>query len=499
MTEVAFQQDRLDFQLQDFTRIGWVNDGARSVWEPRIQQITQAWSEIEWLSVKSGVRRCALTVLTPEALVARAGDWALAGLNGLPLEIQGLANSYSSTGVTLQAGQPFGFRVVIGTPRDVAEFKLAFARADNIQIGQHLGFPECCQNFFEAVWVRQGMVDTTWPMAIGTAGAKEADRTLKIKGPPEANILWRWMGVRAVPHLPCSFACEASVDFGKTLIGVGREAGYDQEMDWIETILSWPVEWSALHGIAEIKTPVLRVSSRTDPTAHKFTVQRLSSVYPDETVQALKFPYRTPPKPILTSSSHHQRGLEQPIRELPARAAWYASDNGFTSIVAMDRAHQPIEDLASQALGEAGGSVLDLGCGNGALIKKLRKRVPQVTPFGIDSESTRIAHAKELLEDFNANFTCASMFDVAVAWPEEQKFDLVVLMPGRILEVGNDVAAALMARLQCNCEKILIYAYGDWLTRYGNLAGLARAAGLEPIDADTEASTCLARIANTKE
>ena len=29
-------------------------------------------------------------------------------------------------------------------------------------------------------------------------------------------------------------------------------------------ILSWPVEWSVLHGIAEIKTPIFRVISRSD-------------------------------------------------------------------------------------------------------------------------------------------------------------------------------------------------------------------------------------------
>ena len=64
------------------------------------------------------------------------------------------------------------------------------------------------------------------------------------------------MGARAVSHLPCRFDCEKTVALGQQLIEVGRKAGYERAMDWLLDVLSWPVEWSALHGIAELKTPV---------------------------------------------------------------------------------------------------------------------------------------------------------------------------------------------------------------------------------------------------
>ena len=110
------------------------------------------------------------------------------------------------------------------------------------------------------------MVDTTWPMALASAGASNGTRALAVSGPPEANILWRWMGVRAVPHLPCRFDCPATVELARRFLDVGREAGYREEMDWLVEILGWPVEWSALHGIAEVRTPILKVSTRTDAT-----------------------------------------------------------------------------------------------------------------------------------------------------------------------------------------------------------------------------------------
>ena len=71
-----FAHDRLSYVLPDFTRVSWVSDAARGVWEPRIQRIGQAWSEIEWRSVIAGIRRCALTSVSADRLVARSTEWA---------------------------------------------------------------------------------------------------------------------------------------------------------------------------------------------------------------------------------------------------------------------------------------------------------------------------------------------------------------------------------------------------------------------------------------
>ena len=39
-----FAEDRLSYVLPDFTRVSWVSDPARHVWEPRIQRIGAAWA-----------------------------------------------------------------------------------------------------------------------------------------------------------------------------------------------------------------------------------------------------------------------------------------------------------------------------------------------------------------------------------------------------------------------------------------------------------------------
>src|SRR5207253_2636849 len=104
-----------------------------------------------------------------------------------------------------------------------------------------------CRIFFHDVWIQRRSIDTTWAMAENTS-SRQIDGKVRIRlpdeMPPLANILWRWLGVRAVPHLPCRFDCPASIEHGKRMLEIARHAGYAEEAEWIAEILAWPVEWS---------------------------------------------------------------------------------------------------------------------------------------------------------------------------------------------------------------------------------------------------------------
>jgi len=228
---------------------------------------------------------------------------------------------------------------------------------------------------------------------------------------------------------------------------------------------------------------VLKVSTRTDATAGRYVVRREGTGFPAEGAYGLGPPFRVPVKLRLSTTRGFRRGLEH-AAEPPgrARAAWYATDNGFPSIAAMNDAHRPVLDAAAAALGRRGGNVLDLGCGNGALLEKLDAVAPGVVPFGIDLAPASIEHARALHPGAAEHFVVGDIFDDHWLWQEPGHFALAIVMPGRMLEVGPDRAAALLTRLGSHCDQILVYAYGDWLDRSGGLPALAREAGLLVVD-----------------
>ncbi|HMF97237.1 MAG TPA: class I SAM-dependent methyltransferase [Vicinamibacterales bacterium] len=492
----AFELDRLPHVLPDFTRVSWVSDRARGVWEPRIARVGAAWSQIEWQSVVSGIRRCTLISVMSEQLVPRTAEWAGHGLSAMPVAMSGTSPGYASTSIAPRVGEPFEYRVAIGALTDVAALKEAMDAGDDSTMGALLGFPECCIEFFRKTWVEESCVDTTWAMAARSARPDATGRLIEISAdmPFQANILWRWIGPRAVPHLPCSFGCRATVDFANRLMTLGRTIGFAAEMDWLEEILNWPASWSGLHGIAEIKTPVLKASTRTDATAHEFIVRRHGRRLPEETPAGLVFPFRTPERPGTTHTLAFRKGLEAPIAINQEPPAWYASDNGFSARAAMDEAHRPIVELAVSTLG-ATGTVIDLGCGNGALLKKIAEARPGVVPFGVDTDETKLEHARLLQPAFGANFVAGNMFE-RIPLDADTVYSLVILMPGRLLEVNESSRCQLREWLRGHFQQLLVYGYGDWLTRYEGLAGLAARAGLTVVTLHFGGTAGLARFAD---
>lgn len=316
-------------------------------------------------------------------------------------------------------------------------------------------------------------MDTTWPMAINTKQSK-GEHHIEITSPPETNILWRWMGLRMVPHLPCSFECKKTKEFGKKLFDLGVKLGFEEEMNWLKDILSWSVEWTALHGIAEIKTPLLKISTKTDATAQKYTVRLNGIANPKESSKGIMFPNVTF------------------IKSRPEE--WYYRDNGFSSRFVMDTAHQPLLDLIKSFIERKPCNVVDLGCGNGALLKKIIEDNHGITPFGIDYDPINIEHSRILIPRFRDNFFVGNIFGSNLLWTQEKHYDYAILMPGRLLEVEEETRIWLKKKINDQCDNLIIYAYGDWLSKYDGLDGLAHKAGIELISPYGDHKASLAKF-----
>lgn len=485
--------DRLGFQLPNFTRISWVSDTARSSWEPKLRRVAEIWLDIQWLAILSGLRRCSFALVPPRYFATRSEKWSELDLDALPVGMELSASSNFITNPINEKANGFALQVVVGRKQDVEEFKTFLDADDQQTMGARLGLPSCCVRS-DQERQRQGFLDTIWNMSVASVPSYSGDFEIEVAGPNETNIFWQPVGICAVPHLPCRVDCASTIQLGKDLIDIGKSAGYVDEMNWLSEILSWPVEWSALHGIAEVKTPVLKISTRTDATARKYTVRRKGVSYPQEGGQGLKFPYRMLHVPYLTASRGFQRGLDNPVQILLQHKDTHAYNNDFSSRLAMDIAHEPILELVSKALTDHDSNVLDLGCGDGALLKKIHKAHPQTVLFGVDIDPARIKRAQALNSQFADNFISGDMFENDLIWPEGRRYAVALVMPGRLLEADAAQAAKLKLKLEQHCDRIVVYAYEDWLVKYGNLQKLAAEAGMRLSDFDATAKVSLAVI-----
>jgi SAM-dependent methyltransferase len=457
---------RLPFTLPDFTRVQWTSAKARAVWEPRIQAVSRVWHELERWSVADGARAGALQVVEPSKL-AELNAWAaMNGCVALVLQQQGAGGSYSSTTPAMTDRGPWSYRVAItpAEPDCIRAWFEAWASSDDAAIGRLLGFPNCCQSFFGSVWMQDRCVDTTWHQACADnlvgCDVLHLSETL----PVATNMLWRWLGVRLVPHLPCSHLCEPTIGIADNFATSATKHGFEQEWRWACEILSWPVQWSARHGIALIETPILTISTRTDATAGTLAVQRLGTAYPEEGATGTRFPYRRAER-IIPITSLRKFSDAFASRPAPVVSGAPHAMNGFASLAVQTAAH----DVIASLLGDTAESVLDLGCGDGTLARRLAG--PGGFAAGIEIDPARAAAASQRLD----RVVTGSL--LAEPWPEAPTgaYTVVLLMPGRIVEAGG-FPPSLMARLAG--RRVVLYAYGDWLDKHKNLAALAKAAGL---------------------
>lgn len=493
-----YNYQRLDFRLPDFTRYAWVSDRARAIWEPRINQVTNMLLELEWRAVAAGLRQCALRTIHPEQVSSLAATLAPFNIQIEPLQKIAISKNYSASLQTVDEGKPFTYWAVLGRREDTEAFKSAYWGNDQETIGRLLGYPDCCTRFFSEVWVNQGCVDTTWQMAHETLSSHiVTPHEIEISQVSSSNILLRWLGVRAVFHLPCRFDCEATQQLADNLAKVAKQAGFHKELDWLTEMQRWSVEWSALHGIAEIKTPVVKISTRTDATPQKYTVRYLGDQYPDVGAQGLTFPYKQPAKRQVSDSQQYKVGIENPIQtidETYQRFEWYFRENGFSSRYMMDISHQPILNLACSCLSQSSVKILDLGCGNGALLRKIWLKHQSVIPYGVDVIPEKIAHAKLLLSEYENNLAIANIFDVESFWPSNEEYDVAILMLGRLIEVSPIQTNQLLSRLKNQTSQVLVYAYDDYIREYGSLEQMAKQVGVELFDFEASSNVSLAKV-----
>jgi hypothetical protein len=292
MNTFSVPHDRLPFKLKPFLRVAWASPHAATTWSSRVAAIDRVMTTIEWKSVAEGLRPSALVSTEVDHCVTLAEEWQRRGLAwGLVSSRSKTENRYHNA-LSGPPGRRKPLFIVAQSPSTLKHLSSALAHEEALEIAGYLGCPACCARLLHQVCVDAACTETTWAMAI-KSGAGINERTAEVRGSPVTNILLSPLGVRAVPHRPCSFRCEETKSFAVALraLAVAEGTQAEEVCRWRDSALAWPAEWSALHGIAEVVTPLVKLCFQSDATAAKYVVRWYGDEYPPEASRGLHFPF----------------------------------------------------------------------------------------------------------------------------------------------------------------------------------------------------------------
>lgn len=403
--------------LPDWTRWAWISYATREWYHSRFKRIPGVLHELDLLAVQEGLRPAAWQFVSADNLVPYMQRLHGMGLVGIPTDrtTQDPNSSYSSIGAK---DGVLTYRLLITTPD---RYTQAISFGSDREKGVVLGYPTCCRQHFDATWGK-GQVDSTWEQQLG------APKTRGI-----SHTLWRHMGIRLVPWMPCSFNCEESNEFAAKFTILGVKHGYQEDMALIHEVLRWPVEWSRLFGISQLVSPALRFTSRTDFTAEKQT-----------------FSYEGDYTPI---TDH----------------LW--TDNGFNSADGQEDRHNALILSLKEALRD-GTRICDLGCGNGLLLRRLKTHYRKDLKIcGVDLNADAISRIP-----FGSGKWSATRIQDGV-WREWLPQAVLISLP-RFRELSAEDYSKLHAWL-AEIPQVFLYAYDDHMQR-GEFPELVEAAGFDP-------------------
>jgi ABC-type multidrug transport system ATPase subunit len=141
----------------------------------------------------------------------------------------------------------------------------------------------------------------------------------------------------------------------------------------------------------------------------------------------------------------------------------YADDNGFTSLSEMEREHRPImcailgglKNLRARKFSQEI-TLLDLGCGNGALLRSVSRQAPGVHCFGIDIDPEKIERGRTLLGVPQVYLAQGNICNPSDEWFTTPKFDIVLVNAAFLVLPGNERLWSWLGR---HADLIYAYAY----------------------------------------
>ncbi len=260
---------RLDFRLPGFVRLTWASDQARHHWRPRLDRLRDGLAHAALARITAGRAGCAIACPSPS------------GLPGLTRAVHD--HGLDITGLDRAGLQPSGGfdRLLLGRSTDLARFMAGqWQGADGMgEQGRLLGLAPCCADARKQRH-HAGWSDAVWPWASQWAGSFPASPITLPDGLDYHPLLAR-IGLNPHPDIPCHPHCPHPWGI---MDGLAPDDAH-----LLRHVLDWPVHWSALHGMAQVKTPVLRFICDTDALAAPLAIHHPGKSWPDHGARGLGF------------------------------------------------------------------------------------------------------------------------------------------------------------------------------------------------------------------
>jgi hypothetical protein len=288
---------RLPFELPAFSRVTWASADIRATWQDRLSRLRRALAAPLRPSRWGGILPAQIAKLYLHQEPAWAAEAAALGLAALRIEPP---DPGAIDAVTALPGEPLDpdlatgkcLLVAIGAPDDAEAARRAVLAGDRTALAAATGIPACCAGLAERM---AGLAVRSPELALALASGAETTAGGRVARAQvwQTNAFWRSLGIAALPHAPCALDCAPSLALADALHARMAEARLPDEAAWLAEVLSWSMSWSALHGIAELKTPLFKAAARTDATADRYELH-LHGGFPADGATGVSFPYRTP-------------------------------------------------------------------------------------------------------------------------------------------------------------------------------------------------------------
>jgi uncharacterized protein len=252
-------------------RLSWVGSRERDLWQPRLSRLSRMVEEMTIHEAAAGDGRCAVRVIPEQRFRVLLDLAARHGQGAIILPVSALANAVTPTPDGISSGL-----LLVGSDRMVARARRAFKAGDMRGLLATTNLPQCCA------------------AALGNGGTTNIYGDDQIGADTAFHGLLAPLGISILPVHTCSTCRTAAEVSSRRWLAIAEDVGFKEEAGWMETCLSWAVEWSERNGILELTTPFFRLCQYREDAVISRRIRRVPTEDATDAPTGLSFPHATP-------------------------------------------------------------------------------------------------------------------------------------------------------------------------------------------------------------